>query len=301
MENIMFKKLAVAATLAMSFTAVADPILLPGGVSVPDPVEPSVVNGTGNVVTTLNFLQYFQDQSGNLVNLETAFTGDFSDFVGFQLTGFGTLTSGSAGEFLCPSCTLAFNFGGLSVIETTILNPFTGQPQQSLTLNPDGSFFDLYIIDEYSGSLPGDFASTDRLSLTAGAAGFIDEINDTLFMSGSFSELEYSPEISVQNLSYGGLLDGELVAGIDIADPAPGEGIANGNIVSNQVTQEGLTDFFDAVAFSLSSTFQAVNGDIITIAQGNAGNLSTNVVPAPATLGVFGLALAGMGFLRRRK
>jgi len=73
MENIMFKKLAVAATLAMSFTVAADPILLPGGVSVPEPVEPSAVNGTGNVVTTINFLQYFQDQSGNLVNLGTAY------------------------------------------------------------------------------------------------------------------------------------------------------------------------------------------------------------------------------------
>ena len=126
-------------------------------------------------------------------------------------------------------------------------------------------------------------------------------MNDTLFLSGSFSELEYTPDTAIENLSYGGLLDGELVAGIDILDPAPEEGIANGNIVSNKVSQRGLTDFFDAVAFSLSATFQAVNGDVITIAQGNAGNLSTNVVPAPASLGVLGLALVGMGFLRRRK
>lgn len=295
----MFKKLIIAATLAVSFTAAADPIMLPGGVSVPEPVEASPVNGTGNVVTTLNFLQYFQDSSGNMVNLGEGFSGDFNDFLGLELTGFGFLATGNAGDFLCPSCTLAFNFGGLTVVEDTV--NVLGSDVDSLGLDPNGSFFDLYIIDEYSGNLPDDFASADRLSLTPSAANFIDEVADTLFLSGTFSELEYTPEIDNQNLAYGGLLDGELVAGIDIADVAPNEGIANGNIVSNGVTQEGLSTFFDAVAFSLSSTFQAVNGDVITIAQGNAGNLSTNVVSAPTTLGVFGLALAGMGFLRRRK
>jgi hypothetical protein len=58
---------------------------------------------------------------------------------------------------------------------------------------------------------------------------------------------------------------------------------------------------FDAVAFSLSSTFFSVNGDILTVSQENDGNLSANVVSTPATLGLFGLALMGMGLVRRNK
>jgi hypothetical protein len=298
----MLKKLVVAATIALSFTAAADPILLPGGVSVPNPVEANPVNGTGNVSTTLNFVQYVQNSSGDIISLEDELNADFNNLIGLTLNGFGILATGTDGDFLCPSCSLAFEFGGLEVTTDSFTFPVIGDVD-GLGLDVADSFFNLYIIDEYTGSLGNDFVEPDRMSLSASADGFIDPLTDTLFLSGIFSELEYSPRLSDQNLEYGGLLDGELVAGIDIAEAADDEGIANGNIISNGVTQAGLTSFFDAVAFSLSSTFIGTTGEVITVAQGNAGNLSTNVqsVSAPATLGVFGLALAGMGLLRRRK
>lgn len=290
----MFKKLILAASLVASMNAVADPILLPGGVSVPNPQAPNALNGTGNIVNTLEFIQYFEDDSGNLVNIGTDLANAST------LNGYGTLFSeGAVGDFLCSSCSLAFEFGGLQVVQGSIANPFGGPDLPGLSLNPLDSFFNVYIVDEITQSLTG--LLTDGLGgLDQTAAdNFIDETNDTLFLSGVFTEINYNPDLTPENLALLGLGAGGLTAGIDINEMVPGEGIANGNIISNSVTQSNLTAMFDAVAFSLSSTFFGTNGEILTVAQENDGNLSANVVSTPATLGLFGLALMGMGLVRR--
>ncbi len=303
----MFKKLLIAASLVASMNVVADPILLPGGVSVPNPATPNASNGTGNIVNTLEFVQFFKDDNGEVVNL-----GDVGPNGVNSLTGFGTLLSeGNPGDFLCPSCSLAFEFGGLGIeaglVDFEDFDPQTGQFETiqipGFVFNPQNSFFNVYIVDEINVSL------TDLLTDGAGnlnqtaSDDFIDETNDTLFLSGVFSEVNYNPDFNINgNFALGGLGAGSLTAGVDINDLAPGEGIANGNVLSDTVTQAGtLSAMFDAVAFSLSSTFFGTSGDILTVAQENDGNLSANVVSTPATLGLFGLALMGMGLVRRNK
>lgn len=307
----MFKKLLCAASIvAMASTSVsASGILLPGGVSIPNPVAANPATGTGNLLNSLGFIQYFEDSNGDFVNLGDILNGsgaiDPQSALDLSLNGFGLLdSSGDAGEFLCASCSLTLEFGGLDVVATQIVNPFnpTGPLVDTFTVDATNSFINVFI----SGPKDPSFAVGPSLAPAGvldqvAADDFIDEANDTLFLSGVFSELTYDPTISAQNLLAGGLLQGTLTAGIELDDPLlPTSGVANGNFVSDSVTQSNLSNLFDAVAFSLSANFVSVTGSILDIAQGNDGNLSANVVPAPATLGLFGLSLLAAARMRRR-
>jgi hypothetical protein len=95
------------------------------------------------------------------------------------------------------------------------------------------------------------------------------------------------------------LLNGVTVdsfSGTDVINP----NIANGNqtapSTNTYVNFFGLATF-DAVR--LASTSYAFELDNIALA--NIGPLTSTEIPAPAALGLFGLGLVGLGYMRRRK
>ncbi|WP_032097150.1 MULTISPECIES: PEP-CTERM sorting domain-containing protein [unclassified Alteromonas] len=303
------KKLLLASAFVASFGTFADPILLPDGLSIPSPQQ-VVSAGDGNLDNPLGFVQYFSDASGNVVNIGNPdfFAGDTTqspviDVTGLHLNGYGLIrtTPGSTGDLSCNSCSLVFEFGGLEAITDN---------NGIVSFNSDGSFMNVFVsADKGSSFAFSDFGSASLNSTFAD--DFIDEENDALWLSGSFSETFFSGNVINGNLVAGlelGFVNGTLSNGV-FANTAVGvaEGNANGNVVKNAVTDPALndnpffyTDFFDVVAFSLAASF-GTQGGINTVASSNSGDIKANVVSTPATLGLFGLALMGMGLVRRNK
>ena len=304
----------------------AEPILLPGGVSVQNPATPS--GDTGNVNNGLNLVQYYSDSSGSIVNISDLISvsqdmtfANTDGLVGLNLEGFGIINNNvDTGDLLCPSCQLVFEFGGLEIVEANDRGPFDNALDLSLT----DSFFNVWLVDSLGLSTPSAEAllrNSDGTLNQSALTSFIDSTSDTLFLSGAFVDANYNAETGgtvggVNVAYYGGIAEGELTTAIDIADEAPGEGIANGNIVSNSLTRADFNEFgfvpgqgmvptvvnyFDAFAFSVSASFFDSNLRTTDVASGNSGDLTANVVSTPATLGLFGLALMGMGLVRRNK
>ncbi len=320
------KKLVIAAAMLAATSAFAEPILLPGGVSVPNPATSA--NGSGNVNNGLNLIQYYSDINGDIVNIgdliqlsQDQTFANTDGLVGLNLEGYGIINNNvDTGDLLCPSCQLVFEFGGLEIVEADDRGPFGNALDLSLTQ----SYFNVWLVDSLGGATPSAEALLRETNGTINQGAlddFIDDTSDTLFLSGSFVDANYNAETNGQvgnvNVAYfGGIAEGELTTAIDIADEAPGEGIANGNIVSDSLTRADFNEFqfvpgqglvpvvmnyFDAFAFSVSASFFDSNLGTYDVASGNSGDLTANVVSAPATVGLFGLALMGMGLIRRNK
>ena len=65
----MLKKTLSALALVTAFSAVAEPILLPGGVVVNNPAVPDNSNGLGNVNSSLEFIQWFEVTNLSLIHI----------------------------------------------------------------------------------------------------------------------------------------------------------------------------------------------------------------------------------------
>lgn len=310
------KKIALAAAMFASFSVFAEPILLPGGVSVPEPAVGNSTQGEGNVNNSFSFTQWFyvtnpdDETESQIVNLQDIAEGEtYGSLFGSQnttevsfldlvLTGVGELSISAnpdplSGDLSCSSCELTLTFDGLTLA----------------ALSGDQSALGLTSLDVYVSDLANNFNLAvfsdgfDNQQTFDDQYGFATE--GTKWLTGTFSALNYRADDDTN--AFTSLLSGDLDAAVDINPEGPGEGIANGNVVGDTLASPG--DFgpvwFDAFAFSMESTFRDFDDNLnpftATLARSNDANISANVVSTPATLGLFGLALMGMGLVRRNK
>merc|ERR1711887_24841 len=275
----MLKKTLSALALVTAFSAVAEPILLPGGVVVNNPAVPDNSNGLGNVNSSLEFIQWFEvtnpdDASQSaIVGLDQVNSTTYG-----SLFGAGELTLGNgSGDLNCGSCELTLSFGGLGV--DTANGGF----------NLDGSFVNIYVSDLASDfDLSALFANKDN-GAAADATQMANLMGGSLWLSGTFGQLVYNADNNPYNATYSGLAAGSLVAAVQVEPTTAGTGIANDNIVNDSLTSFGdflNFDSFDALAFSLSSSFVdgGATNQINTISRQNSGDFSTNMVSAPGSL-----------------
>ena len=128
----------------------------------------------------------------------------------------------------------------------------------------------------------------------------------SLWLSGTFGQLVYNADNNPYNATYSGLAAGSLVAAVQVEPTTAGTGIANDNIVNDSLTSFGdflNFDSFDALAFSLSSSFVdgGATNQINTISRQNSGDFSTNMVSAPGSLAILGAGLLALARIRRSK
>lgn len=308
----MLKKTLSALVLVTAFSAAAEPILLPGGVVVNNPAVPDSTNGLGNINNSLEFVQWFEVSNPDdptqsaIVGLDEINSVTYGDLFGTASTatftaddlvlyGAGELDLGSSeGDLNCGSCELTLSFGGLGV------NTANGG------FDLDGSFINIYVSDVVDDFNLGTLFAIKDNGATANATQLSNLMDGTLWVTGTFDQLVYNPDINPFNNSYGGLAAGSLVAAIQIEPTAAGIGIANDNVVGDSLSS--FADFFnfetfDAFAFSLSSTF--INGgasnQINTISRQNSGDFSANMVSAPDSLAILGVGLLALARLRRSR
>ena len=308
----MLKKTLSALALVTAFSAVAEPILLPGGVVVNNPAVPDNSNGLGNVNSSLEFIQWFEvtnpddasqsaivglDQVnsttyGSLFGTSSTATFGFDDL---SLFGAGELTLGNgSGDLNCGSCELTLSFGGLGV--DTANGGF----------NLDGQFVNIYVSDLASDfDLSALFANKDN-GAAADATQMANLMGGSLWLSGTFDQLVYNADNNPYNVTYSGLAAGSLVAAVQVEPTTAGTGIANDNVVTDSCTSFGdfiNFDSFDALAFSLSSSFVdgGATNQINTISRQNSGDFSTNMVSAPGSLAILGAGLLALARIRRSK
>merc|ERR1712187_218956 len=311
-DRKMLKKTLSALALVTAFSAAADPILLPGGVVVNDPATPNTSNGLGNVNSAFEFLQWFEvtnpndssqsaivglDEVGNVTYDQLFGSGslDTFDFDDLTLFGAGELSLGNdSGDLNCGSCELTLSFGGLAV------------DFDNGGFNLDDSFINVYLSD-----LSSNFELSDMFAnLDNGAAPDLAQLgyltDGTLWLSGTFDQLIYNPDGGPFELPYRGLASGQLKAAIQVEGTSAGTGIANENVLNDSLSSFGdffNFDTFDALAFSLSSSFidGGASTQINTIARANEGNFSTNMVSAPGSLAILGAGLLALARICRSK
>merc|ERR1711959_59090 len=124
----MLKKTLSALALVTAFSAVAEPILLPGGVVVNNPAVPDNSNGLGNVNSSLEFIQWFE-----VTNPDDASQS--------AIVGLDQVNSTTYGSLFGTSSTATFGFDDLSLFGGLGVDTANGG------FNLDGSFVNIYVSD----------------------------------------------------------------------------------------------------------------------------------------------------------
>ena len=188
----------------------------------------------------------------------------------------------------------------ISTSSTTNANGSVGVSSGSLNYldtnaaNDGGSSYDLSFNISWDGDDGSQIFDTDGLLSTDFTEGgtntglrlFVSELTGTQFLQINVHSSGYTSG-GTQDRSYGLL---ELALGenfISFTDFSP-------------IWISAGVDFTDVVSLKMNNTFAFSTAGSFSIDFIEVGNEVTNAVPAPATLGLFGFALAGIGFLRRR-
>ena len=321
MKKIL-KAVAVSVALGASSLASASVVSLPGNVTL-DPLQGAdPTQGQGNFNNGFEFVQWWES-AGTPTSLSSLTLGNLGSFT---LNGYGELTGSGLGKFECNGCELTFEFSNIGLG----FNPLAGSRTEAnlRTAYEDsgvadfGVTFEAFIQNQVNnGNLFEDPQTGEILFLgiqpSSGVLDiFIDytpdlEIdennvlanapnagNGDLWLKLSFIDSVYSAE------SIGDGVFGLSAGDTDFSLDAIG-GLAMTSFTEAEDiswAEAGLELLSDVIGFGLSAQFNdASDGTLEVYSAAGNGNVRGNVVSAPSTIALFGLALIGIGAINRRR
>lgn len=319
--NKYVKATIVGLSLLTAPISYASVVSMPGNITL-DPLQggdPTL--GDGNFRNTFSFVQWWETASGptSLSSISATNFGDFS------LQGYGELVPAfEPGMFECSGCELTFNFGdiGLGLIELAgtdteqdLFNQyqrFSSLPtfeeflqdqvnKGTIFLNAQGEFAylgldtSLAYLNIYLDYTPD--LVIDRNNIL-GNAPYAGGTSSELWLSLSFIDTVFNPD---------DVFDG--VFGLSFADTSFSLDATGGMAMDSFVNAQdiswediGLEALSDVIGFGLTAQFnEAANGSLEIYSSVGAGEVRGNVVSAPSTIALFGLALIGIGAINRRR
>lgn len=335
MKNKLLVALAIAASA--SCANVSAEIVLPHGLSLDPLLNRDANQGQGNFSHGFDFVQWWEND-GTPTSISAINAGNFSDF---ELTGYGKLdpydaTSGQ-GEFQCRStCEITFDFSGIGLgireLQPTEIGARINANGQALVdagFAEYGRFNNLIVTDE-DGAIDFLIASGILLDLGNDVLGTLDLALDSDSLLNIW--VDYDPNLVVEDKTdnsiaaidgsvnpwltlnfqevfyFSGALD-DGVLGLSRADTNFGLVAVGGDALDNferaediRYPSEGIDRLSDVIGFGLSGSFeQDTNGTFDVYSVVGDGAVDGNVVAAPTMIALFGLSLAGMGLLSRRR
>jgi len=322
------KKLVLASALALaSSMANAGTVTMSGGVTLDEVPTGDLTAAAGNFNNSFNFIQWWDNSTtagvaDSLSTLTLANAGDFT------LNGIGKIeTVDLMGKLNCSGCELTFEFGGLGVEFSDVMNPaaanaytvvngfppadiatldawltLVNSPQPATVKAPSlvlgGGYLNVYL--DYAPDaniIPLSNAVSTGYELTNADVATFTNGNATPWLTASFDQVTFNEDDVTDGVF--GLSKADTWFGLTVTG-----GTAQDNFKTDVISDEanGIMDLTDVLGLGLSATFGETGGVFNKFAQGStAGTITGVAIPEPSTLAILGLGLLGFAGAARRK
>lgn len=321
MKNFV-KALAVSVALGVSSIASASVVSLPGNLTLDPLTGGDPTQGEGNFRNGFSFVQWWSDSSGptSLSNLSTQNLSEFS------LQGYGELVPAfEPGMFECNGCELTFDFSGIGLgfnalagsdLEQELFETYTNNGLSAFGITFEaflqnqvaaGSLFEANgefvflgldtsaaMLNIYLDYTPNLIVDTQNVMANMPAA-----VDGDLWLTLDFVDTVFNPD----NINDGvfGLSFGDSFFSLEASAGLALDSFANASDISD--ADIGLEILSDVIGFGLTAKFNEDdnNGTLEVFSSIGDGSVRGNVVTAPSSIALFGLALVAVGGMTRRR